>query len=319
VDEAVALALGFVLDQVLGDPPSWAHPVRWIGRLIQFLEVGLRRIFPERLGGILILLLTVGTAGGLVWLALDLAGRWHAWARLVVATLLVWHGLAARGLARHARHVLAACTEGDWVEARRRLSGIVGRDTRGLLPEEIYRAVIETVAENTTDGVIAPLLYAGLAGPVGMWVYKAVNTLDSMVGYRNERYLRFGWASARMDDLANFVPARLTWLLLALGAALTGDGTRALRTGWRDGRKHPSPNSAWGEATMAGALAVRLGGPCTYGGVPSEKPYLGEALQPLTAAKGRAAIARMLLTAWLGLAVALALAAGRAVAGVGSW
>jgi adenosylcobinamide-phosphate synthase len=129
-----------------------------------------------------------------------------------------------------------------------------------------------------------------------------------MVGYRNERYRRFGWASARVDDLANFLPARLTWLLLALAAALTGrGGGRALRLGWRDGRKHPSPNSAWGEATMAGALGVQLGGPSTYGGLPSPKPHLGEPLEPMTAAKVREAIRRMMLAAWLALGVALGL------------
>src|SRR5262249_18465132 len=171
---------------------------------------------PERLGGVLLLILTAGIAGVVTWGGLELAGRWHPWARLGLATVLIYYGLAARGLARHAQGVLRACTEGDWEEARRRLSAIVGRDTRDLPPEEIYRACVETVAENTTDGVVAPLLYAGLGGPVGLWVYKAVNTLDSMVGYRTERYRRFGWASARADDIANFLPARLTWLLLAL-------------------------------------------------------------------------------------------------------
>jgi adenosylcobinamide-phosphate synthase len=314
VEQVAVLALGFVLDQVLGDPPSWAHPVRWLGRLVQMLEIVLRRLFPERLGGIVLLLLVVGTAGGAAWLGLELAGRWHPWARAALATVLVYYGLAARGLARHARRVLGACTKGDWEEARRRLRWIVGRDTHELPPEEIYRACVETVAENTTDGVVAPLFYAALAGPVGLWAYKAVNTLDSMVGYRNERYLRFGWASARADDAANYLPARLTWLLLALAAALAGwHGGEALRTGWRDGRKHPSPNSAWGEATMAGALGVRLGGPSTYGGVPSHKPLLGEPHEPLTEAKARQAIGVMLLASWLALAVALPL---RVVAGL---
>src|SRR5262249_44442837 len=156
---------------------------------------------------------------------------------------------------------------------RRRLGAIVGRDTEGLPPEEVYRACIETVGENANDAVVAPLFYAALAGPVRLWAYKAVNTLDSLVGYRTERYRRFGWAGARADDLANLVPARLTWLLLALAAALAGArGGRALRVGWRDGRKHPSPNSAWGEAALAGALGVQLGGLSTYLGVPSAKP-----------------------------------------------
>ncbi len=306
MEEVAALALGFVLDQFLGDPPSWAHPVRWLGRLIQGLETLLRRIFPERLGGILLLVLLVGTAAGAAWGALELASKWHPWARVGVATVLIYYGLAARGLAQHARHVLDACTNGDWEEARRRLSAIVGRDTDALPPEEIYRACTETVAENTTDGVVAPLFYAALAGPVGLWAYKAINTLDSMVGYRNARYLRFGWASARVDDAANYLPARLTWLLLALAAGLLWRrGTAALRMGWRDGRKHPSPNSAWAEATMAGALGARLGGVSTYHGMVSSKPPLGEAVEVLTEAKARQAIAVMLVASWLALGVAL--------------
>src|SRR5262249_32184662 len=151
--------------------------------------------------------------------------------------------------------------------ARRWLGCIVGRDTAELPPEEIYRACIETVGENASDGVIAPLFYAALFGPVGVWVYKAINTLDSTVGYQNEQYREFGWASARAGDFANWLPARLPWLLLALAAGRRAGA--ALRSGWRDGRKHPSPNSAWGEAAVAGALGVQLGGMNTYGGVSS--------------------------------------------------
>ncbi len=306
LEPVAALALGFALDQLLGDPPSWAHPVRWLGWLVQLLEKALRRLFPERLGGILLLFLTTATAGGVTWFGLELAGRWDSWARAALATVLIYYGLAARGLARHARHVLDACREENWPEARRRLAGVVGRDTHELSPEEIYRACIETVAENTADAVVAPLFYAALAGPVGLWVYKAVNTLDSMVGYRNARYLRFGWASARADDVANYLPARLTWLLLALAAALRGwHSGAALRIGWRDGRKHPSPNAAWGEAAMAGALGVRLGGVSTYAGVPSEKPYLGEPLEALTEVMARQAVGLMLWASWVALGLAL--------------
>ena len=303
VTDLIALLLGFLLDQVLGDPPGWPHPTRWLGRLIAALESPLRKLFPERLGGILLLLLTAGTAGGVTWVALHWAGAWHPWARLALATLLIYYGLAARSLARETEAVLEPCARGDWPEARRRLSAIVGRDTHELPPEEIYRACIETVAENTTDGVVAPLFYTALAGPVGLWVYKAVSTLDSMVGYRTPRYLRFGWASARMDDVLNFLPARLTYLLIAIAALLTGRNSRqALRIGWRDGRKHPSPNSAWAEAAMAGALGVQLGGSSTYQGLPSEKAHLGDPGEPLTLDKVRQAIRLMTAAAWLALA-----------------
>ncbi|HJT76972.1 MAG TPA: adenosylcobinamide-phosphate synthase CbiB, partial [Gemmataceae bacterium] len=219
-----------------------------------------------------------------------------------VATLLVYWGLAARGLAAETEAVLGPCAKGDWPEARRRLARVVGRDTEHLPPEEIYRACVETVAENTTDAVVAPLLYAALLGPVGLWVFKAISTLDSTVGYRTPRYLRFGWASARADDLANLLPARLTWLLLALAALLTGrDGWGALRVGWRDGLEHPSPNAAWSEAAVAGALGVQLGGPATYGGVLSDKPRLGDPGRPLTADMVRQSIRLMTVTSWLAL------------------
>jgi adenosylcobinamide-phosphate synthase len=302
------LLLGFVLDQILGDSPSWPHPVRWLGRLIAFLEAPLRRWLPERLGGVVLLLLVAGTAGGLAWALLVLTALCHPWANLAATTLLIYFGLAARSLARETAFVLEACDRDDWPEARRRLARIVGRDTEALSPMEIYRACVETVAENTTDAVVAPLLFAALFGPIGLWLFKAISTLDSMVGHRNERYLLFGWASARADDLANFVPARLTWLLMALAALLTGQhGGAALRIGWRDGRKHPSPNSAWAEATMAGALGVRLGGASSYQGKPSVKPTLGDGEWPLEAATVRRAIRLMLATSWLTLAICVLL------------
>jgi adenosylcobinamide-phosphate synthase len=307
---ASPLLIGFLLDQLLGDPPAWPHPVRWLGREIQLLEPVLRRLLPERLAGVVLLLLVSATAGAAAWAALELADRVHPGLRLTVAVVLIYLGLATRSLAREARLVLAACDKGDWPQARRRLAGIVGRDTHELPPAEIYRACIETVAENTTDAVVGPLLSAALAGPVGLWVYKAISTLDSMVGHRTERYRRFGWASARADDLANLVPARLTWLLMSLAAFLTGHaGCRALAVGWRDGPKHPSPNAGWAEATMAGALAVRLGGTSTYQGVPSLKPVLGEAGQVPTLEKASQAVGLMLTTAWLALMPALVLRA----------
>jgi adenosylcobinamide-phosphate synthase len=305
-EDVVALAFGFVLDQLLGDPPNWPHPVRWIGRWIGFLESILRRVFRERLGGLVLLVVVTGSVAGVSWGILELAGWWNPWARAAAAGVLIYYGLAARSLARETEAVLIPCEKGDWMEARNRLSGIVGRDTHDLSAEEIHRACIETVAENTTDGVIAPLFYAALAGPVGLWAYKAVNTLDSMVGYRNARYLHFGWASARIDDLANYLPARLTYFLLCCAAALLERrGFDALRIGWRDSRKHPSPNSGWAEAAMAGALGVLLGGPSRYGGILSEKPCLGEAGRPFTVGTVRHAIWLMRAASWLALLLAV--------------
>jgi adenosylcobinamide-phosphate synthase len=306
LDDGIALVGGFLLDQLLGDPPSWPHPVRWIGRLIQFLEPFLRRFGSERLGGVVLLVMVAGLVGCSIWAILAVAGWCHPTARVVAASLLIYYGLAARSLARETQAVIEPWEKGDLVQARKCLGGIVGRDTYQLPAEEIHRACIETVAENTADGVVAPLLYAALAGPVGLWLYKAINTLDSMVGYRSPRYLSFGWASARMDDLANYLPARLTYLLLCLAACLCRQrGYQALRIGWRESRKHPSPNSGWSEAAMAGALGVQLGGPSTYGGVLSKKPNLGELLVPLTTRTVRQAIRLMLLASWLALLMAV--------------
>jgi adenosylcobinamide-phosphate synthase len=308
VDPILVLTLAFLLDQLLGDPPGWPHPVRWLGSLITHLEPLLRRCFPERLGGIVLLVIVVGSAAGSAW-AISYFAHWvNDWLGLVVSVVLIYFGLAARSLARETEYVLEACEREDWPEARRRLSAIVGRDTDDLPPEEIYRACIETVGENTTDAVVAPLLYAALLGPAGLWAFKAISTLDSMVGYRNEQYRYFGWASARLDDLANFIPARLTWLLMSFAALLLGQrGLHALRIGWRDGRKHPSPNSAWGEATTAGALNVQLGGSSSYRGVVSEKPLLGDAAEALTSNQVSQAIRLMLATAWLALLLACGL------------
>ena len=306
VENVMPLILGFLLDQLVGDPPNWPHPVRWIGRLIQLLESPLRRFWSERVGGLVLLVVVTGSVAGLTGATLELAGWWHPWARAAAASVLVYCGLAARSLARETQAVLVPCEKGDLIQARKRLSGIVGRDTHDLSAEEINRACIETVAENTNDGVVAPLFYAALAGPIGLWAYKAVNTLDSMVGYRNAHYVHFGWASARMDDLANYLPARLSYLLLCLAAALLERrGYPALRMGWRDGRKHPSPNAGWTEAAMAGALGAQLGGPSRYGGLLSPKPYLGEPIRPLTVGTVRQAIRLMLAASWLALLLAV--------------
>jgi adenosylcobinamide-phosphate synthase len=300
-----ALLLGFLLDQLLGDPRWLPHPVRWIGRLVEALEKPLRQAFPERLGGVILLILVTGTAGGLTWVTLELTAICHPLAKLGLSAILIYYGLAARSLASDTGSVLKSCEQEDWPQARKELNGLVGRQTSELLPEEIYRASIETVAENTSDAIIAPLFYAAMFGPVGTWVYKAINTLDSMVGYRDPRYQKFGWASARADDIANYLPARLTYALLSLAAWITAcKGKAAWRIGWRDGRKHPSPNAGWPEAAMAGALGVQLGGSSSYSDGVEEKPLLGESLEPLTLKKARQAIRVMQVTAWLGLATA---------------
>jgi len=291
--ECWALVVGVGLDALLGDPHGWPHPVRAIGWLIAKSErvvrwaaarasTGLNRPAVtgrtaaglEYLAGVALLGVVTAVTGFVVWGLTAAASRVGGPALLAVQSVLIYWGLAARSLAAES---LRASEEPDLARARGELSMIVGRDTGSLGRAEICRACVETVAENGNDAVVAPLFWLAVGGPVGLWIFKAVNTLDSMVGYRDERYRRFGWASARCDDLAGLVPARLTWLLYALVAAAVGeDATGAFRVGWRDGRKHPSPNAAWGEAAMAGALGVQLGGPAIYQGVVSEKPRLGD-------------------------------------------
>lgn len=294
-EAALAVLIAILLDLILGDPRWLPHPVVQIGRLITLLEKPLRRLVPgERAGGVLLLVLTVSTTWGIAWGIVRGAALLHPVAGVAVSALLGWTCLAARSLHGESKLVADALARGDLPEARRFLSYIVGRDTAELSEPEIWRGAVETVAENTADGVIAPLLFLMLGGAPLALAYKAVNTLDSMVGYKNERYLRFGWASARFDDLANLVPARLSGVLICLAAPLVGlSGRYALRMMMRDGRNHSSPNSGIPEAAAAGALGVRLGGTNSYFGKPVAKPTIGDPLRPLDAAAWRGAVRLM--------------------------
>lgn len=277
------LALAIVLDLTLGDPRWLPHPVVLTGRLITALETILRRgLRHERFAGILLLFTTVSTVATIAWLLIRISSALHPLAGFLTAAGISYTCLAARSLHSESALVADALAAGDLKEARQALSGIVGRDTANLEENEIWRALVETVAENTTDGIIAPLFWLALGGPVTGMTYKAVSTLDSMVGYKNEHYLLFGWASARMDDLLNFIPARLTALLMVVAAPLAGLSLRgALRITLRDRLNHPSPNSGHPEAAAAGALGVRLGGTAYYGGRESWKQTIGDPLAPL--------------------------------------
>lgn len=308
--EPAVLILALVLDVALGDPRWLPHPVVLIGRLVTFLESGLRKITShERAAGICLLLLTVGTSAATVWLALDALAGVSSLAGFLGSAYVSYTCLAARSLHHESAMVADALAAGDREAARRNLSYIVGRDTHDLSDADIWRALVETVAENTADGIVSPLFWLTLGGPVGGMAFKAVNTLDSMVGYKNERYLRMGWASARMDDLLNFVPARLTALLMIASAPLTGLSWRnAARIALRDRRNHPSPNSGHPEAAAAGALGVRLGGAASYGGSPSWKEPIGEPLVPLDGQAYRSMIRLMYATTLLMAAVCIAAA-----------
>ncbi|CNK79831.1 cobalamin biosynthesis protein [Yersinia enterocolitica] len=273
--------VAFLLDSWLGDPPHWPHPVRWIGNLITWLQRGIRAVcHSERAlkwGGALLWLLVVGVTWLVSWGFLALMTQTHPWLGWLAQVWMIYTLLAGRCLSDAARHVFEALQTGSLVQSREKLSWIVGRDTSQLEKPQITRAVVETVAENSVDGVIAPLFFLMLGGPPLAMAYKAVNTLDSMVGYKTPKYRAIGYVSARMDDLANWLPARLSWLLLSAAAGLIrADYRQALRIGWRDRYQHASPNCAWSEATVAGALGVRLGGPNHYFGERVEKPWIGD-------------------------------------------
>ena len=272
-----------LLDWLLGDPRWFPHPVVGVGKVISFLEPRLRRLVrSELLGGVLLLVLTVGTTVLAAWLAVAGGYAVSRWGGLAVSVVLSWSCLAARSLHGESGLVARALAAGDLPQARKMLGRIVGRDTDGLEEGEIWRGGVETVAENASDGVIAPLLFLMLGGPVLGLAYKSVNTLDSMVGYKSDKYLLFGRASARFDDLLNFIPARLTGLLMTLSAPLLGlSMAGAWRIMVRDGGNHSSPNSGIPEAAAAGALGVRLGGTNLYFGKPVEKPTIGDPLRPL--------------------------------------
>jgi len=278
---AFALFSAYILDLLLGDPQWFPHPIRFIGWFIVRLENFFRGLGASplwlKVSGIFLAFIICGSTFWVTFLLIYWAGNFSWYAGFACSVFLGYTTLATRDLHVETRKVLRALTRGDILQARKELSFVVGRDTAHLDEPEILRALLETIAENTSDGVIAPLFYLGLGGPPLAMTYKAVNTLDSMVGYKNERYGNIGWASAKLDDLANFIPARLSGLVIVLSSFLLRKPWRnSLGILWRDRRKHESPNSAWPEAAMAGALGVQLGGLNYYFGQPSLKPFLGD-------------------------------------------
>lgn len=299
-----ALLAGCALDLLLGDPAWLYHPVCIIGKYISWCEKKLRaRGGDLRRSAVLLtastVLVTTAAAGLLVFLS-GLLGRVP---RLIVMALLDWMGLSAKCLAQEAVGVEKALGRG--IEAgRRQVARIVGRDTAALSEREVVCATIETVAENTTDGIISPMVYGLLGGPAFMWAFKASSTLDSMVGYLDEKYRDIGWSSAKLDDVWNYLPARLTGCLLSLGAALCGlDGKSAFRIMRRDHRNHKSPNCAWSEAAAAGALHVQLGGTHLYFGKPVAKPTIGDDLRAPKREDIRATVRMMYAASGLMLAL----------------
>ena len=273
---------GFFLDLALGDPAWMPHPVVGMGRCITFAEPRLRKLFPaepsgERKAGLVLaagLPLVTWTASET---AIRLLSRVHPVPGFLLSAVWSWQSLAMTDLKKESTNVYRKLTSGTLKEAREAVARIVGRDTENLTEEGVIKATVETVAENFSDGVIAPMLYLFLGGAPLALCYKAVNTMDSMIGYKNEKYLNYGRAAARLDDAANYVPSRLSALLLTAAAFLSGENARnAYRIWKRDRRNHASPNSAQTEAAMAGALGIQLGGPAYYFGELHEKPTIGD-------------------------------------------
>ena len=306
-----ALALALLLDLILGDPAWLPHPVVFIGRYIARAERRLRRRGGDlRRSAVVLTASTVAVSMAAAAALTALSGLLPGPLRIAASALLLWPGLASRSMVSEAEGVRRALGQGLQA-GRERLSRIVGRDTAGLSEEEVSCAAVETVAENTTDGVTSPMLWALLGGPVLLWGFKAASTLDSMVGYLDERYRDIGWSSAKLDDVLNYIPARLTGLLMCPAAQLCGlDGRNALRILMRDHANHLSPNCAWTEAAAAGALHIRLGGTHTYFGKTVEKPSIGDGDRPPERADIRRAcrlliVTSLLMLGLLGLAAAV--------------
>ena len=277
-----ALLVGFALDLVIGDPEGWTHPVIWIGRWISFMEKRLRaRGGNLRASALLLTASTVLMTMLVSAAALFLLSLIHRAALFAGMCVIAWWSLSAKCLAKEGRGV-AKALEVSVESGRTQVARIVGRDTSALSEEEIIRAAVETIAENTTDGVIAPMLYLALGGPVLAMGFKAASTLDSMVGYLDEKYRDIGWSSARLDDILKYIPARLCGQHLCVAAfPCRLDGRNAFRIMRRDHANHLSPNCAWSESAAAGAMHIQLGGTHMYFGKPVEKPTIGDSDRPV--------------------------------------
>ncbi|MBU1055949.1 MAG: adenosylcobinamide-phosphate synthase CbiB [Proteobacteria bacterium] len=271
------LPSAFVLDLILGDPPSFPHPIRVIGKAISFFEPVFRK-FPVKLftSGLLFCLFLIFASFSLTFFMVYISYLIHPVFGIIVEIILVYYCISVRSLKDAALDVMHAFRKSGLKEARIKLSMIVGRDTKNISEEGVVRAAVETVAENLVDGVISPLFFAAIGGAPFAISYKMINTLDSMVGYKNEKYIDFGKASAKIDDVANYIPARISIFIISCAAQmLCGKGISSFKTAVKEGSNHSSPNSGCSEAAFAGALLVKLGGPNYYGGQLISKPYIG--------------------------------------------
>lgn len=293
----VICGIAALLDAFLGDPKRW-HPVIWIGHFISVMERALNRGRYRKAKGAVTAASSVILTGIIVFTLVLLARQIHIGVWLFVEIALIALGLAQKSLKQAAFKVSEALEQNHLTQAREKLSWIVGRDTANLDEPEIVRGVIETVSENTSDGVTAPLFYGLLFGATGTWCYKAINTLDSMIAYRNERYEQFGFVAAKLDDVANYIPSRLTGLFIILGTkARSGQSLLFRLKHWHmDAKQHPSPNSGFLEAATAWQLGIRLGGYNRYGSRISFRAYMGKPIEEMNRSHIRMAISHMYLS-----------------------
>ncbi len=294
IDHLLAIVLAVMIDFFIGDPRWLPHPVRGMGAFIAYFDRRFNHGCYRRLKGIMTVAIVCLTVHAISFFLLYVSYRIATGFGIFIEALLIFTAIATKSLKDAAWSVLVPLEQGDMEKARKELSMIVGRDTERLDEREIVRACVETVAENTSDVITAPLFYALLGGGPLALVYRAVNTCDSMLGYKNDEYRDFGWASARLDDVFNYIPARLTAIVMVIVNTTTI--RHCFKVLMRDARKHPSPNSGWGEAAMAALLGVQLGGTNTYKGVVSHRPNIGEPLAELQKEHIRKAVNVMIRT-----------------------
>ena len=323
-DTAIGILIyGFILDLIIGDPRWMPHPVRWMGKYISGGEKFLRKIFPDNrwghvMGGMILTMTLVCLAIAIplliLWgatllepIILEKTG-WVVDLSAIISVFMCWQTIACKDLKKETMAVYSSLVSGDLPGARKNLSRVVGRDTLYLSEPAVCRAAVETVAENASDGVIAPMFFFAIGGAPLAFAYKAINTLDSMIGYKNEKYFFFGRYAAILDDIANFIPARITGILMVVASLViqlnTKEAWRILR---RDRKKHTSPNAGVPEAACAGALTVRLGGLSMYNFKPVDKPYIGDDTTEINKEHIKNANRLMLATAWVFVAVLVGL------------
>ena len=278
----VAITIAYLIDMFIGDPPNWPHPVRWIGKMITFFEKRLNKGESKQLKGVGMLLFVLLSVYIIALVLVETGYGIHPIVGALVESIIISTTIAQKSLKGAALEVYRPLSKGGLSEAKIKLSYIVGRDTESLDEGEIARGTIETVAENTSDGVTAPMFWALLGGAPLAMVYRAANTCDSMVGHMNNRYIEFGWASAKWDDIINWLPSRLTGMIMLLGQR---PDSITYKNAWtilfRDAKKHPSPNSGWGEAAVAAILGIQLGGINYYQGIFSNRAKMGDPIQPI--------------------------------------